>query len=112
MFALVLSLFLVRKIILSTDYNPREILKQMRIKNATKIIISHLNINSICNKFDCLIDKNVDILLISESNRTVHFMIASSFIMVSIHPIKETGMTKGVGCYSMCVITFHLEKEK
>ena len=49
MFALVLSLFLVRKIILSTDYNPREILKQMRIKNATKIIISHLSINSIRN---------------------------------------------------------------
>ena len=47
MFALVLSLFLVKNIILSTDYNPKEILKQTRIKNATKIII-----NSIRNKFD------------------------------------------------------------
>ena len=36
MFALVLSLFLVRKIIL-TDYNPREILKQMRIKMPLKL---------------------------------------------------------------------------
>ena len=92
MFTLVLSLFLVRTIILSTDYNPREIWKQMRIKNATTIIISHLNTNSIHNKFDCLtylIDKN--------QNWTVYFLIASSLFMVFIYPIEMTGMTKGGG---------------
>ena len=81
MFVLVLSLFLVRKMNLSTDYNPREILKQMRIKNGTKIIISHLNINSIRNKFDCLtylIDKNV-------SNFLFLFCLLFSFLFGNIY---------------------------
>ena len=42
----------------------------MRKSNSKKIIIAHLNINSIKNKFDFLADivkANVDILMISES---------------------------------------------
>ena len=52
------------------DLTPRTILKNIKSDNANKIIIGHLNINSIRNKFECLkyiIDKNVDILLISET---------------------------------------------
>ena len=46
-------------------------------KNSSKkIIISHLNINSIRNKFDFLADivkDNIDILMISESKLDVSF---------------------------------------
>ena len=115
MFVLVLSLFLVRKMNLSTDYNPREILKQMRIKNGTKIIISHLNINSIRNKFDCLtylIDKNVDIFLISESKLDSTFPDSQFFIHGFHSPYRRDRNDKGGGggYYSMCMIAFHLEK--
>ena len=45
-------------------------LKDMKIKTPNKVIIGHLNINSIRNKFDKLsytIENNIDILLISET---------------------------------------------
>ena len=45
-------------------------LKDMKIKSPDKVIIGHLNINSIRNKFDTLsytIENNIDILLISET---------------------------------------------
>ena len=45
----------------------------MKIQCPEKIVIGHLNINSIRNKFDALsfiIDTNIDILLISEM---IHF---------------------------------------
>ena len=44
-------------------------LKKMKIRSE-KLIIAHLNINSLRNKFDflsCIIEENVDILLISET---------------------------------------------
>ena len=50
----------------STSY----LLKQLRQKNWKKIIIGHLNINSIRNKFDLLADLikgNIDIMVISET---------------------------------------------
>ena len=45
-------------------------LKFIRKDNLNKLIIAHLNINSIRNKFDFLVDKikgNVDIMVISET---------------------------------------------
>ena len=45
-------------------------LKFIRKDNLNKLIIAHLNINSIRNKFDFLVDKikgNVDIMMISET---------------------------------------------
>ena len=86
--------------LVSTDYNQREILKQMRIKNATKIIISHLNINSIRNKFDCLtylIDKNVDILVISESKLDSTFPDIQFFIHGFHSPYQRARNDKGGG---------------
>ena len=49
---------------------PHIILKNLRMKNTNKIIIGHLNINSIRNKIFMLADivrNNIDILLISET---------------------------------------------
>ena len=45
-------------------------LKEMKIRSPDKLILGYVNINSIRNKFDSLIymlDKNVDIFLISET---------------------------------------------
>ena len=47
-----------------------KILKDVRIKNLNRIVLAHLNINSLRNKFDLLIDQikgNVDVLVISET---------------------------------------------
>ena len=51
-------------------------LREMKIQCPEKIIVGHLNINSIRNKFDALtviIDTNIDILLISEAKLDIHF---------------------------------------
>ena len=45
-------------------------LENIRKNNSTKIIIAHININSVRNKLDFLADivkDNIDILIISES---------------------------------------------
>ena len=45
-------------------------LKALRLKNFNKLILAHLNINSLRNKFEfliSLIDDNIDILMISET---------------------------------------------
>ena len=50
--------------------NPYVILRDMRLKNINKIIIGHLNVNSIRNKIEMVSDiirGNIDIFLISES---------------------------------------------
>ena len=46
-------------------------LKEMKNFSPDKLILDHLNINSLTNKFDSLennIDINIDIVLISETN--------------------------------------------
>ena len=50
--------------------DPMQELEQIRQKNSNRLIVAQLNINSIRNKFDSLIEivkENVDILLISET---------------------------------------------
>ena len=45
-------------------------LKAIRLKNNNKLIIAHLNINSLRNKFEfpiSLIKDNIDVLMISET---------------------------------------------
>ena len=59
----------LRKVDSDSD-SPYATLQSLRVKNIDKIIIGHINLNSIRNKFDLLTDliKNrVDILLISET---------------------------------------------
>ena len=55
--------------------DPKEILKNLRLKNVNRLICAQLNINSIRNKFDSLVDivnNNSDILMISENvNRLI-----------------------------------------
>ena len=55
---------------MSADERPFFVLKSLRAKNLNRIIIAHININSIRNKFDILSDLfvgSIDVLLISET---------------------------------------------
>ena len=52
------------------DHITNADLKSLRIRNLNKIVVGHLNINSIRNKFDFLahqVKGNIDILMISET---------------------------------------------
>ena len=52
------------------DHTSNKDLRSLRLKNVSKIILGHLNINSIRNKFDFLahqVQGNIDILIISET---------------------------------------------
>ena len=58
---------------LDTD-DPKEILKNLKLKTVNRLICAQLNINFMRNKFNTLvhiINNNIDILMISFSYRTV-----------------------------------------
>ena len=55
---------------LDTNENAFDLIKQYRIKNTNKVILAHLNINSVSNKFTCrkeLISSKIDVLVIEET---------------------------------------------
>ena len=60
-----------------TDTNdPYSIINNLKIKNPNRVVIAHININSLRNKFDILSDivKNkIDILCIFEIKLMIHF---------------------------------------
>ena len=52
------------------EEGPIGILKKIRINNVTRVVIGHININSIRNKFDMLssmVKDSIDILMVSET---------------------------------------------
>ena len=56
--------------VIEGDKNPNSILIELRSKNRGIIVIGHLNINSLRNKFDALeyiITDNIDILVVYET---------------------------------------------
>ena len=58
-------------------------LKALRLKNVNKLIIAHLNINSLRNKFEFLISlikDNIDVLMISETKLDESFPISQFMI--------------------------------
>ena len=58
-------------------------LKEMKTQSSDKLILGHLNINSIRNKFEALkfiIDNNIDIFLISETKLEDSFPTAQFLI--------------------------------
>ena len=66
-----------------TDFlNAKTGLKEIEIRSTDKLILGHLNINSIRNKFDFLmylLDKNVDIFLLSETKMDNSFIPSAQF---------------------------------
>ena len=54
----------------SYEKNTNKELRALRLKNLNKLVIAHLNINSLRNKFELLIFQikdNIDILMLSET---------------------------------------------
>ena len=62
----------------SEEFNDAEIgLKVMKENSPNKIIVGHLNINSLKYKFEALqfiINRNLDIILLSEQSWMIHFL--------------------------------------
>ena len=66
-------------------------LKYIRLDNLNKLVIAHLNINSIRNKFDLLVEKikgNVDILMMSETKLDDSFPMGQFLIDKFSDPIR------------------------
>ena len=82
------------------DVTPKDCIKKIKYNHPNNIVLGHLNINSIRNKFSCLkhiIEKNVDILLISESKLNESFP-ESQFIIDGFQlPFREDRNDRGGG---------------
>ena len=75
-------------------------LKKIRIKNLHRIIIAHININSIRNKFDFLFDaisENIDVLLISETKLDSSFPKAQFYVKGYTEPYRLDRNKNGGG---------------
>ena len=67
------------------------ILKHLRIQNFNKIIIGHLNVNSIRNKIHAisdLIGGKLDIFLVSETKLSDNFMTSQFFYKLVCDPLQ------------------------
>ena len=65
------------------DHITNADLKSLRIRNLDKIVVGHLNTNSIRNKFDFLVHQvkgNIDILMISETKLDENFPPSQLFL--------------------------------
>ena len=76
-------------------------LKELRVQNVENIVIAHLNINSLRNKFDSLVQLicgNVDILIIGETKLDGTFPQNTSFIIDGFKkPYRKDRNTDGGG---------------
>ena len=75
-------------------------LKYIRLDNLNKLVIAHLNINSIRNKFDFFVEKikgNVDILMISETKLDDSFPMGQFLIDNFSEPIRLDRNKNGGG---------------
>ena len=90
------------------DLSPKILLRNLKLNNANKIVIGHLNINSIRNKFDSfkyLIDENIGIILLSETKLNDTFPV-NQFIINGFHaPYRADRTDKGVGYFYSFVST-------
>ena len=84
----------------SEDKNAHDILENIRIENKGKIIIAHLNINFIQNKFEALqslVHKRVDLLIISETKIDDSFPSNQFMIPGFAPPFREDRNSQGGG---------------
>ena len=80
--------------------SPYSILNNLRIKNSSRIILGHLNVNSIRNKFDMvsdLISGKIDIFLISETKIDSTFPTSQFKIPGYSSPYRLDRTTHGGG---------------
>ena len=84
-------------------------LKTIRKHNLNRIAVGHLNINSLRNKFDCLIEqitRNIDILMISEIKLNSSFPTGKFLINGYNEPFKIDRNSQ-VGWYYVICKTGH-----
>ena len=82
------------------DVDAKSLLKKMRLTSKNNLIIAHLNINSIRNKFDLLkelISNNIDILVISETKLDPSFPPGQFHIDGYMPPIRADRNRHGGG---------------
>ena len=73
---------------LNEDISPYNVLKNIRVSNINRLVIGHLNINSLRNKFEALksiVSGNLDILVITESKLDESFPVGQ-FLMQGYSP--------------------------
>ena len=78
--------------------NPN--LRALRKKNLNKLIIAHLNVNSLRNKFELLkeqIQDNTDILMISETKTDASFPIGQFLLNGYLTPFRLDRNAHGGG---------------
>ena len=86
--------------IISDKESPSTILQNLRLKNVEKIIIGHININSVRNKIHMLADiirGRVDIMLISETKLDNTFPKPQFFLQCYSEPIRLDRTANGGG---------------
>ena len=86
--------------IISDKGSPSTVLQNLRLKNVEKIIIAHININSIRNKINLLADiirGRVDILLVSETKLDNTFPKPQFFLQGYSEPIRIDRTANGGG---------------
>ena len=94
--------------------SPKEELRSLKTANPNKLIIGHLNVNSIQIKFECLCDvigRNVDMFLVSESKLNASFPVGQ-FLMNSFHvPFRTELIREAAFCFTYRNI-FHEENSR
>ena len=86
--------------IISDKESPSTTLQNLRLKNVDKIIIGHININSVRNKIHMLADiirGRVDIMLISETKLDNTFPKAQFFLQGYSEPVRLDRTANGGG---------------
>ena len=86
----------------SNEDNTNKELRALRLKNLNKLIIAHLNINSLRNKFDLLtfqIKDNVDILMLSETKVDESFPNSQFLINGFSTPYRFDRNARGGGIF-------------
>ena len=80
--------------------NENNVLKNLRLKNSNKVIIGHININSLRNKFELLTEMvrdKVDLLMISETKLDSSFPNAQFYMKSYSKPYMLDRNSKGGG---------------
>ena len=96
------------------DITPNSVLKNMKHSNPNKIVIGHININSIRQKFIFLkniIGRNIDVLLTFKTKLDSSFPDGHFYIEGFHNPYrKERNDKKVVDIYFSFSITYHAKK--
>ena len=85
---------------ISDNCNVNSVLRRLRVNHPQQIIIGHLNINSIRNKFDSIktmLTRNIDILMITETKLDDSFPVSQFEIDGFNAPFRQDRNKNGGG---------------